>query len=255
MNFSLTIGRFHNRHEKGGALADGNGGVGRVAAGPVAAQHPAPVVYRRLPCPGRRPVAQQHCGRVPAMDQPQHGAGSPARVCARRQGKALPLVNHPLEQLLRRPNKQYDGDTLRKAIMLSLVTGASNAYVWIKRDKGSGLPMELWYIPHFQIWPYWVEDATTDNWLAGYVYRCNGVDTLLAPENVIHFRDGIDPYNQRLGLDLLDSGSRELVADNEASGYLVAMLKNLGITPVIISPKDPNVDFDQATRDVIEDPI
>ena len=253
MNFSLTIGRYTFGTKKGVRalpMAVSGSGASRLWQGLRNGLLPSSTVdYRALA--GERWRNSIVAASVLWINRNMIQA--PLRVFVRdAQGKEIPLVNHALEQLLRRPNKQYDGDTLRKALMLSLVAGAGNAYVWIKRDRASGLPVELWYIPHFQIWPYWDETATTDTWIKGYVYRCNGVDTLLAPEDVIHFRDGIDPYNLRLGLDLLDSGSREVVADNEASGYLVTMLKNMGITPVIISPREPNVDFDQATRDVIK---
>ena len=253
MNFSLTLGRFTLGKKAATRLPMATAGAGASRLGQFLRNLLLPsstVDYRALA--GDRWRNSIVAASLQWINR--NMVQAPLRVYVRdSQGKALPLVNHALEQLLRRPNPQYDGDTLRKATMLSLVTGAANAYWWIKRDKGSGLPIEFWYIPHFQIWPYWTEDATTETWLAGYIYRCNGVDTPLAVEDVIHFRDGIDPYNQRLGLDLLDSASRELVADNEASGYLVAMLKNMGITPVIISPKDPNVDFDKATRDIIKE--
>lgn len=176
---------------------------------------------------------------------------SPLRVYVRDvKGTAVPLPNHPLEKLLDRPNKYYDGLTMRKAIMLSLVAGASNAYLWIKRSN-DGTPIELWYVPHFQIWPWWTQDSTTDNWIGGYIYRNNGVSYELPFGDVIHIRDGIDPYNQRFGLDLLDSASREVVADNEASGYLATMLKNMGIVPVLLSPKDPTAEFDESTKETV----
>ena len=147
------------------------------------------------------------------------------------------IPGHPLEQLLKRPNKYYDGLTLRKATFLSLIAGRGDAYWWIRRNN-DGSPRELWYLPHWQCWPIWKTDSTTDDWITGYCYRNVGVNYYIDFEDIIHFRDGLNPYNMRGGLDPIGSAYRELVHDNETSGFNVALLKNMGVVPVVISPKD-----------------
>jgi HK97 family phage portal protein len=62
----------------------------------------------------------------------------------------------------------------------------------------------------------------------------------LAREDVIHFRNGIDPYNQRLGMSPLRSVLREVYTDIEAANYSAALVRNMGAVPALISP-DPAV--------------
>lgn len=162
------------------------------------------------------------------------------------------IPGHPLTELLKRPNPYYDGRTLRQATFLSLIAGRGNAYWWIKRSN-NGMPLELWYIPHSQCWPVWEQDATTDNWISAYAYRNNGQTYYLKYEDVIHFRDGLDPFNLRSGLDPLGSAYRELVSDNEVSAYNVALLKNMGVVPVIISPKDTQATLIQTDADSLKE--
>lgn len=150
-------------------------------------------------------------------------------------GEEKIVPNHPLTKILKRPNKFYDWRTLRQATFVSLIAGGANAYWWVKRDN-IGRALEFWYLPHFDVWPLWKSDSTTENWIEGYAYRQNGVTYQLKNEEVIHFRDGLDPENQRGGLDLLRSASREIVTDNDASGFAASLLENMCIPGAIISP-------------------
>ncbi|HLV81986.1 MAG TPA: phage portal protein [Chthonomonadaceae bacterium] len=171
----------------------------------------------------------------------------------RRNEKGDEVIDpeHPLTQLLKSPNKFYDGRTLRQATFLSLIAGQGNAYWWVKRNN-AGLPLELWYLPHYDVWPLWNKDCTTDNWILGYVYRSNGVLYQLSNEEVIHFRDGLDPENMRSGLDPLKAVSREIATDNEAAGATAALVKNCGIVPAVISPRDGVSTFNPAVADELK---
>jgi HK97 family phage portal protein len=162
-------------------------------------------------------------------------------------GTEVIVPGHPLTQLLKRPNPFYDGRTLRQATFLSLIAGKGNAYWWIKRAN-DGTPLELWYLPHFDCFPIWDQTSTTDNWITGYVYRNQGQYIRLENDAILHFRDGMDPYNPRLGLDPLDSASREIVTDNEHSGYTAALLKNMCMSPLLITPKDATQSFEETDQ-------
>lgn len=152
---------------------------------------------------------------------------------------------HPLTALMKRPNKFYDGDVLRLSLILSLIACKGNAYVWV-RYNNDGTPGELWWLPSWQVWPVWSDEATTENWISGYNYRNNGEDFFLSNEEVIHIRNGMDPANQRMGLDPLGGNYREVVTDNEAAGYAAAVLKNCGVIPAVISPKTADYEFDDS---------
>jgi len=151
-------------------------------------------------------------------------------------GEETILRKHPLTKVLKNPNKFYDGRTLRQATFLSLIAGRGNAYWWVKRDN-VGRALEFWWLPHWDVWPLWTAESTSDDWITGYGYRSNGVTYFLKESDVIHFRDGIDPENPRYGLDQMRAGSRELVTDNEAAGYAAQLLSNMCIPGVIIYPK------------------
>ena len=160
------------------------------------------------------------------------------------------VQGHPLTALLQRPNKFYGGRVLRFATVLSLVV-SGNAYWYIVRDM-AGRPKELWYLPHTQVTPDWPDDATTDNWITGYIYYQQGRKIDLKFADVIHFRDGLDPDNMRQGLSPLASASREVVTDNERSGYEAALLKNTGVPGCIITPVDSTKTFTKGTKDELK---
>lgn len=160
---------------------------------------------------------------------------SPIKVYEEVEGQDKIVKDHPLEQLLKYPNKFYDGKTLLQATFLSLVAGGGNAFWWVKRNN-AGIPMEFWWLPHFDVTPLWSEASTTDNWIEGYAYRNNGLTHRLKYEEILHFRDGLDPSMPRMGMDMLKAVCRELVLDNEASGYAAQLLDNMCIPGIIISP-------------------
>jgi HK97 family phage portal protein len=173
----------------------------------------------------------------------------PCVYLAGPDGKKKIVYTHPLTKLLTRPNKFYSGRTLRKATMLSLIV-SGNAYWYIVRGM-DGLPKELWYLPHYQVRPNPGPD--TDNWIIDYTYTQNGQETTLKFEDVIHFRDGLNPEAMWLGLSPLASAFREIVTDNEAAGYAAAILKNMGVPGCIITPKEGKQTFDQPEMDALKD--
>ena len=70
-----------------------------------------------------------------------------------RDGQPDPVFDHPLPRLIADPNPHYDGDALWAATVMSYAAHG-NAY-WLKvRDaEGYGRPVELWYLPHWQVTP------------------------------------------------------------------------------------------------------
>ncbi len=135
-----------------------------------------------------------------------------------------------INNLLDNPNDSYDSTVLWAGTLISWgLTG--NAYWFVVRDR-FGVPAQLWYIPHFQVQPYW---AGSD-FITGYKYFVNGQTMYMPPEDVIHFRFGFNPLNMRLGLARLQSILREIFTDSEATAYTAAILRNMGILGLFISP-------------------
>lgn len=143
---------------------------------------------------------------------------------------------HPLTQLLRMPNKEYSGELLMRATALSLSL-ANNAF-WIVWFNSADQPVELWYEPHHTIRLVYSDDPDPNTPFVDHyeVYR-RGQWLRMERENVIHFRDSLDPRNPRMGLFMLGAALREVYTDNEAAAYTATMLQNMGVPGMIVSPK------------------
>jgi HK97 family phage portal protein len=160
-----------------------------------------------------------------------------ARLVVRRRkrgGNVVEEANHPMIALIRRPNAYYGDLVLWAATILSWYL-AGNAY-WIKVRNRAGRPVELWYVPHWMMEPKTPADGS--EFLSHYVYKPGGAEQItLPPEDVIHFRDGMDPRNPTMGLPSLDGVIREIFMDLEASNFVASLLRNMGVPGVVISPK------------------
>lgn len=154
-------------------------------------------------------------------------------VKTKSDGSVEEIAGHKLTALIRRPNPAYGDVHLWWATVLSYLTDG-NAY-WIKVRNGAGRPIELWWAPHWALEPKWPEDGSV--FISHYEYRPgNGVAMRLDVDDVVHFRHGVDPRNQRRGLSPLHGVIREIFMDLEASNFSASLLKNMGVPGVVISP-------------------
>jgi len=159
---------------------------------------------------------------------------APIRVCAiNADDEDTPLPNHPLKMLLDTPNAYYPGELLWAATLADR-TISGNAY-WIKIRSAVGRPVELWWVPSTLIEPKWPDDGS--QFISHYEYR-PGTDVIrVNTEDVCHFRwPMFDPHNIRKGMSPIAALVREIFTDDEAANYTAAMLRNVGVPPVIISP-------------------
>ncbi|KKN34829.1 hypothetical protein LCGC14_0789700 [marine sediment metagenome] len=155
------------------------------------------------------------------------------RVVVEKDGAVEGVDGHELTALIRTPNSAYSGTHLWSATLFSYLT-AGNAY-WLKVRSNSGKVVELWYVPHWTIRPFWPDDG--GEFISGYRYTPGGGGEFkIDPDDVVHFRHGIDPRNTRLGLSPLHSVIREIFTDVEASNFVAALLRNGGVPGVVISP-------------------
>jgi len=142
------------------------------------------------------------------------------------------IERHPLVQLLENPNPDYDGETLMAGVLISKYWDG-NAYIYIDRSL-AGKAVNLYYIPHVMIEPGWNQDGR--EYIGYYTYTVDGVNIPIPVKNIIHIKEGIDPFNTRKGLSRLRATLREICTDNEAGGMVAALLRNMGIPGVWISP-------------------
>lgn len=136
-------------------------------------------------------------------------------------------------RLLERPNQWFSGVLLWMATIVDLYC-TGNAY-WIKIRNASGRVVQLWWVPKAQMKPGWPDDGRT--FIGWYEYRPgDGYVYGLDPHDVVHFRDGIDPLNTRVGLSKLASLFREIYTDDESANFSAALVRNMGVPGVVISP-------------------
>lgn len=142
---------------------------------------------------------------------------------------------HPMLTLLRRPNEFYSGRVLWMATMASVVLDG-NGY-WLVRRGANLQPVELWYAPHWMVDPQFPDDGTV--FISHYLYRPLGREPVrIEVEDVIHFRDGLDPHNTRKGFSALKSILREVYTDEEAATFTAGLLSNMGVPGIVVSPDE-----------------
>jgi HK97 family phage portal protein len=155
-------------------------------------------------------------------------------------GSEQPVPRHPLLSLLARPNTAYSGNLLWWAVLVSFLADG-NGYKLKARNDSDRL-VEEWYVPHWMIEPKWPANGLDlpgkpgSGYISHYQYS-PGVGTYkLDPKDVVHYRYGLDPDNTRKGRSPLKALLREVYTDDEAARFTAALLHNLGMPGVVISP-------------------
>jgi HK97 family phage portal protein len=152
-----------------------------------------------------------------------------------------PIPNHPMVQLVNRPNDHYSGTDLWRPTLYSYLFDG-NAYWRIQRNESSLAPEALWYVPHWCMQPRW----NPGEFISWYDYTpISGQRNIrLKTDDVIHFRNGLDPRNARLGMSDVYSEFREIFGDDEAANFVASLLRNMGIPGIVLSPKGENTVID-----------
>lgn len=148
-----------------------------------------------------------------------------------------------LQALFDRPNDFYTTAHLIGATLFDLAING-NSY-WLPAVDGNGDLAELWWVPSSVIEPKW-EDAAPGVFIDHYLYHPGSVaEQKIAPEDLLHFRLGVDPRNIRKGLSPMRGLLRELVTDDEAAAFTAALLTNGGVPSLVISPTDADTELSQ----------
>lgn len=159
---------------------------------------------------------------------------APLRVRRRDRDEDVILEDHSLIRRIKRPNRFYSGNALWRATIACWIADG-NAY-WLKVRGERMNVVELWWVPPWLITPKWPEDGS--EFISHYEYASGGRPLNLPVEDVVHFRNGLDPRNPRLGMSDLHSVMREIFSDDEASNFVASILRNSGVPGVVISPKE-----------------
>lgn len=159
------------------------------------------------------------------------------------------IVPSDCVRLLNKPNKFYGKYQLAAAMVLSAKVDG-NVYLR-KIRSAAGVPVELWWIPHWLIWPRWNPDGS--EFVGWYEYSVNGKIERIAVEDIVHIRIGIDPRDDRKGFSEVKQTVRSVCGLNECDTYTASLLRNMGIPGVIISPGHPDVNMSRDDIDVFKD--
>ena len=148
-------------------------------------------------------------------------------------------------RLLERPNRWYSGVLQWSATLVDWIANG-NAY-WFKVRNESGRVVELWWLPAHLVEPRWpANDGTV--FISHYEYTVDSQKYAIDPEDIVHFRNGIDPNNPRKGRSKLYSLLREIFTDDEASNFTASLMRNLGVPGVIIAPANTTTAMGQALK-------
>lgn len=174
---------------------------------------------------------------------------APAKVF--KKGKEeTEVIGHRMIDLLEQPNDAYSGVDLLSSLIYSWIADGSAYALKIRstsrraawNENVTGEVQQLWYAPHWTMEPVWPKDRDSNVFISHYEYRPDGATKIdVARENVIHFRNGIDPRNTRKGLSLIESELREIFTDDEAAAFTATVLKNTGVIGIVLTPEGPNV--------------
>lgn len=180
-------------------------------------------------------------------------AEAPLRVWETQEGDVDPLYGHPAERLWARPN-----DHMTEDLMAWYITWAvhvqGNAYIVKVRNPFNDV-IELWpLLPHL-VEPKTFNDiglgSATNGFIDFYEYDPDGRIRIIPVEDMIHIRLGFNSNNHRLGYSPLEPVLKEILGDEEASKFSTALLRNMGVPGVVLSPDsqgDPGPNLEEAER-------
>ena len=164
------------------------------------------------------------------------------------------LINHPLKRLIEDPNPYYSGELLWMPTIADwIVTG--NGY-WLPHTwTAAGEPLDLYWTSSMFLEPKPTRDGS--RFLSHYEYKSGrgAKPDELAPEEVIHFRWGLDPRNPLKGYSRLQRVLREIFTDEEAARFTASLLHNYGVPGLMVFPKDDSISFEEAQdvkNDIVE---
>jgi len=145
------------------------------------------------------------------------------------------IPDHPLKLLLDKPNPQISRENMWHYVQwCKHVTG--NAY-WRKIRSAGRNVVELWPISPTRIQPVTTrEDAARGIFISWYAYTFDPSQDpeMVPPEDIVHFRLGLDDKDLRVGASPLARLVREVAGDEEAHKWQTSMLENGGTIGMLV---------------------
>ena len=139
--------------------------------------------------------------------------------------------DHDFLRLLAEPNPMTPVSHFWAAIITNWYV-AGEVYV-VKIRNNIGQVKQLWPVPSSVMTPV----GNTDTLFSHFEYATSDGVKDIPVEDVIYMRT-YNPKNLRRGLSYLHSLVDEIVIDDRANSFVSAMLKNYGISSLIVGPKE-----------------
>ena len=166
-------------------------------------------------------------------------AEAPLKIYQKTENGKQEVINHPMEMLMARPNEFISGSVLSHYLVTSLSAHGDAFLLKVKNNQGDVVQLvplmpsyvkvrgnERELITHYEYFAVSKKNAFQEEYVE------------LPRENVVHIRQGMDPDDHRRGFSPLRSVMRELAGDEAAGQFAVALLHNMAVPGVILSPKD-----------------
>ncbi len=162
-----------------------------------------------------------------------------------------PVVNHPFEVVMRRPNP-WMGSTFLKRFTAMWMLLRGEGY-WMLVPNGAGELTEIWPIPSYRIFPI----ADGKDYISGFGYTNNeGQVKVLPVENICYFREP-NPFDFHRGLSKLSAYLLPMMTDLEAASWNKDTFANEAALKTMISlPADMQQgNFEEIKQEIIREII
>lgn len=175
---------------------------------------------------------------------------APVRV-REKAGEDLKVISdHPMTEFIARPNPFYSGALLWMPTIANWLADG-NGYWLITEMTIDGRPISGYFVPSWLIEPKAPADGSV--FLDHYEYKPNGRLIKLDPQQIVHYRYGLDPHNPLKGCSPLKYIMREIYSDEEAARFTAALLRNAGAHGLVLSPKgDSSISIEQANESKLD---
>ena len=154
-------------------------------------------------------------------------------ICSKDDnGDKMTVPNHPLTILMRRPNPYMSGDVIQNYIINAMHVHG-NAYL-LKQKNNAGELVALYPLMPSAVTPKGSETEL----ITHYEYETQQDTYKIDNTEIVHFKLGLDPNNHKMGYSPLKTVLREIFGDESAGQMATALLSNMGVPSVMITPKD-----------------
>lgn len=140
------------------------------------------------------------------------------------EGRALAAIQTPNE---------FYGEQVLQAIMMANCLISGNGY-WIPMLNAVGWPVGYYGAPLGSVTLH-----SNTAFIDSYTYTSERSSVRLLPTEIMHFRYLVQKFTDtNLGISPFAGVLRDVAAENEAANYTASLMKDLGMPPLMLVPKD-----------------